>query len=135
MVTALISAGAALGGAIVGSSTTILTASGQYKRTARKEERVKENLAAENCRAKIARVASLTVQEQGYHEDEDARLKRFDEIRRLNDEVAQRDCSCRRRFEIGSTSPARRFRKRTIWFSTAFITGALAPLPKTLSYI
>ncbi|MBN9736858.1 MULTISPECIES: hypothetical protein [unclassified Pseudonocardia] len=77
LLTALISAGAALVGAIVGALATTLTARAQHIRSiraeSRKNERTRECAAAEACRVKIGRFADLTVLERdrkGEHEDQ-----------------------------------------------------------------
>lgn len=92
LLTALISAGAALIGAIVGAGGTIITARGQHRRTIeferQKEERARESEAAKSCRAKIERMASLTVHEQTYRDPvANSWEQRANELQRLDEEV------------------------------------------------
>lgn len=92
ILTALLSAGAALLGAIVGTTGTIVTARMQHKLTTKferqKEARQRIEVAAEKCRANIVEMAKLTVHEQSYHDEENAYVERQNRLRRLQDETA-----------------------------------------------
>ncbi|MEA2315726.1 MAG: hypothetical protein QOI03_2418 [Solirubrobacteraceae bacterium] len=77
-------------GAIVGAGGTLLTARGQHRRTV-ESERKKETAAREKCAAQkisslVARWAKL-VEEGGIRNDDDAWVKRGNEMFRVSEEI------------------------------------------------
>ncbi|MGH3671760.1 MAG: hypothetical protein ACRDSH_14165 [Pseudonocardiaceae bacterium] len=84
----LITAGAGLGGAIIGGLTTLWAGQQAKKSEHEKEARAREQAAAERCGAHIKKMTKLTVHEQIYRDgDDDAYVHRQNELQRLDGEL------------------------------------------------